>query len=188
MLGGMLLDQLILERNYGEAIQFVQGQLAQIHLTSEEKAARQVALALIQRLAGDNAVAKVTAEQACNTLEPLYRDKPDVLLRTRQLSFAYALVGKKDLALKLAERAVMVRPRAKDLLVEPAYEENLAFIQALVGENGRAISILAQLLQMPYAGGAHSAPITPALLRLDPILDPLRSDPAFQKFCQEKQP
>jgi serine/threonine protein kinase/cytochrome c-type biogenesis protein CcmH/NrfG len=186
MLGGMLLDQLILERNYGEAIQFVQGQLAQVHLTSEEKAARQVALALIQRLAGDKAGAKVTAEQACNTLEPLYRNKPDVLLRTRQLSFAYALAGKKDLALNLAERAVMVRPRAKDLLVEPAYEENLAFIQTLVGDNSRAISILAQVLQMPYSGGAHSAPITPALLRLDPILDPLRADPAFQKLCQEK--
>jgi len=31
-------------------------------------------------------------------------------------------------------------------------------------------------------------PVTPALLRLDPIWDPLRRDPAFQKLCQEKQP
>ena len=29
-------------------------------------------------------------------------------------------------------------------------------------------------------------PITPALLRLDPIWDPLRADPAFQKLCEEK--
>jgi hypothetical protein len=30
--------------------------------------------------------------------------------------------------------------------------------------------------------------VTPALLRLDPLWDPLRSDPAFQKLCEEKQP
>ena len=30
--------------------------------------------------------------------------------------------------------------------------------------------------------------ITPALLRLDPIWDPLRGDLAFQELCEEKQP
>jgi len=29
--------------------------------------------------------------------------------------------------------------------------------------------------------------ITAALLRLDPIWDPLRGDPSFQKLCEEKQ-
>jgi len=33
----------------------------------------------------------------------------------------------------------------------------------------------------------YYTPITPALLRLDPYWDPLRSDPAFQKLCEEKQ-
>jgi hypothetical protein len=42
---------------------------------------------------------------------------------------------------------------------------------------------------MPYGGWLYSpTPITPALLRLDPIWDPLRADPAFQKLCEEKQP
>jgi len=29
--------------------------------------------------------------------------------------------------------------------------------------------------------------MTPAVLRLDPVWDPLRADPAFQKLCEEKQ-
>jgi hypothetical protein len=42
---------------------------------------------------------------------------------------------------------------------------------------------------MPGAGGlAENVPLTPALLRLDPMFDPLRNDPASQKLCEEKQP
>jgi hypothetical protein len=64
--------------------------------------------------------------------------------------------------------------------------ENLEFILTMLGEHSRAISTLTHLLQTPYAG--NRMPITPALLRLDPNWDPLRSDPAFQKRCEEKQP
>ena len=70
--------QLRLERNYGEAIRLLQARLAQFHFDSEyDKGRDQVKLALTQRLAGDTAGAKVTAEQARNTLEQLYKDQPD---------------------------------------------------------------------------------------------------------------
>jgi len=75
-----------------------------------------------------------------------------------------------------------------------ALEENLAVIQMMVGENSsRAISTLTRLLQTPYGGwtygcGCGRKPVTPALLRLDPLWDPLRADPGFQKLCEEKQP
>ena len=72
------ITQLRLERNYGEAIRLLQARLAQFHYDSEfDKACDQVALAFTQRLAGDTAGAKITAEQARNTLEQLYRDQPD---------------------------------------------------------------------------------------------------------------
>ena len=71
----------------------------------------------------------------------------------------------------------------------PGAEENLALIQTSLGEKSRAISTLTRLLQTPYNSWIYGpAPITPALLRLDPIWDPLRADPAFQKLCEEKQP
>ena len=120
--------------------------------------------------------------------EPLYKDKPDDPLLTRKLSYAYASMGEKDMALKLAERAVMLKPRAKDAASGPTFEESLAVVQTDCGENSRAISTLTQLLQTPYFGNFYGTPITPALLRLDPEWDPLRADPAFQKLSEEKQP
>ena len=122
--------QLRLERNYGEAVRLLQGRLAQFRYPSQwHKARDQVTLAFIQRLAGDTAGAKVTAEQARDTLEPIYRDQPDRAVSAElaaTLSGAYAAMGEKDSALKVAERAIILLPRAKDALVGPGYEEDLA--------------------------------------------------------------
>lgn len=37
-------------------------------------------------------------------------------------------------------------------------------------------------------GGSGGAPLTPALLRLDPMLDPLRGDPGFEKIVASLAP
>jgi serine/threonine-protein kinase len=183
------ITQLRLERNYGEAIRLLQSRLAHFHFDSDYyKANEQVDLAFMQLLAGDTAGARVTAEQARNTLEQLCKDQPDNGFVVGHLSEAYALMGQKDLALKEAERAIMLYPRSTDAMGRSALEENLALIQTIVGENSRAISTLAQLLQTPYSEWLYGTPVTPALLRLDPIWDPLRADPAFQKLCEAKQP
>ena len=52
--------------------------------------------------------------------------------------------------MKVAERAIMLEPRAQDAINGPGFEENLALIQTIFGENSRAISTLTQLLQTPY--------------------------------------
>jgi len=181
--------QLKLERNYSEAVRLLQARLAQFHYDSPyDKASDQVELALMQRLAGDTAGAKVPAEQARNTLEQLYRDQPDADFIAATLSQAHAAVGKKDSALREAQRAIMLGTRAKDPVYRPSDDENLAIIQTMFGENSHAISTLTRLLQTPYMSWLYGTPVTPALLRLDPLWDPLRADPAFQKLCEEKQP
>jgi len=107
----------------------------------------------------------------------------------QQLSLANAGLGEKEAALKEADRAIMLLPSAKDPLSGPTREEVLALIQMIFGETSRPISTLSRLLQTPYISWLHGPmPSTPALLRLDPLWDPLRSDPAFQKLCQGKQP
>ena len=75
---GSKITQLTLERNLGEAVRLLQTRQAQFHFASEmERAGFQVLLAFTQRLAGDAAGAKANAEQARNTLEPLYKNQPD---------------------------------------------------------------------------------------------------------------
>jgi TolB-like protein/Tfp pilus assembly protein PilF len=181
------ITQLRLERRLDEAVRLLQARQAQFHFVSAyDKACDQVLLALMQRLADDTAGAKVTAAQARNTLEQLYRDQPDSAFIPANLSQAYAVMGEKNSALTEAERTIILLPRAKDWVSGPGLEESLALVEMIFGENSRAISTLTQLLQTAYNSWFYRTPITPALLRLDPIWDPLRGDPAFQKLCDEK--
>jgi len=182
------ITQLRLERNYSEAIRLLQAKLAQFHYDCQDcKSFDQVQLALTQRIAGDTAGAKITAEGTRLALQQLCRDLPDNANLAGLLSLARAALGEKDSALKEAERAIMLVPSTKNAVDGPAMEENLALIHTMFDENRRAILVLTRLLQTPGRGWLRETPITPALLRLDPIWDPLRSDPVFQKLCEEKQ-
>jgi hypothetical protein len=65
----------------------------------------------------------------------------------------------------------------------------LARVSAGTGEPDRAMAALEKLLSIPYDGAlAQNVPLTPALLRLDPMFDPLRNDPRFQKLVASPVP
>jgi serine/threonine-protein kinase len=181
--------QLRLERNF-EGMRFAEAREAQLQSTSGiEKGSKQVGLALAHRVTGDTASSRADAEQARKTLESLEKDQPDNTFVAAALAVTYAMLGEKDSALNEAQRAIKLLPSDKDRLSGPAFEENLALVEMITGENARAIATLTKLLQKPYGGWLYSpTPITSALLRLDPMWDPLRTDPAFEKLCHEKQP
>jgi hypothetical protein len=118
-------------------------------------------------------------------MEPLCQNQPDNDFAAICLSRAYALSGDRNSALREAKRAIALTPSDQNAAAGPGMEENLALIQTIIGENEGVISTLARLLETPYQSHV-SGPLTCPLLRLDPVLDPLRSDPAFQKLCEEK--
>ena len=59
------------------------------------------------------------------------------------------MLDEKDSALNEAQRAITLLPSNKDRLSGPAFEENLALVEMIIGENTRAIATLTRLLQTP---------------------------------------
>jgi len=138
-----------------------------------------------QELAGNHADARDSWRQARSELEPLLKEQPENWNVMANLALTNMGLGDKAAVFALLERAMATVPLEKDALDGPGPIEILARVAAQVGEPDRAISALQKLLSIP---SPSLPPLTPALLRLDPMFDPLRNDPRFQKLCEEKQP
>ncbi len=139
-----------------------------------------------QDVAGDHAAAQESWRQSRAELEPFLKEQPDNYILIGDLALANMGVGDKVAALALSEQAMTVLPLEKDAVDGPAPIEIFARVAAQLGERDRAIAALQKLLSIPSEGAlASRVPLTPALLRLDPMFDPLRNDPRFQEMMRE---
>jgi TolB-like protein/tetratricopeptide (TPR) repeat protein/class 3 adenylate cyclase len=141
-----------------------------------------------QEVAGDQAAAQESWQQARSELEPFLKKQSQNVGLIADLTLINMGLGDKAAALALSEQAMAANPIEKDALDGPIPIEILARVAARVGEPDRAITALQKLLSIPYNGALAAAPLTPALLRLDPMFDPLRNDPRFQKLVASPAP
>ena len=82
--------------------------------------------------------------------------------------------------MKAGRAAVELLPMSRDVIVGAFHLERLARVEAQVGETQAAIDHLEQLLS---SSGGETVSI--ATLRVDPVWDPLRKDPRFQKLIAD---
>jgi len=141
-----------------------------------------------QEVAGDHAAAKESWRQARSELEPFLKEQPENSAFIGVLALTCMGLGDKAVAFNLIERAMAANPIEKDALLGPASIEILARVAARMGEPDRAIAALQKLLSIPGGGAVALGPLTPALLRLDPMFDPLRNDQRFKKLVGSPAP
>jgi tetratricopeptide (TPR) repeat protein len=145
--------------------------------TAIDERRRLSARVAIRVLAGDLVGAQAEAEKARQLLEERLRELPTDISSMTKLSWVYLALKRNDDATKLARQAADLLPPEKDALVGNLLLTGLAEIKARTGATAEAIAILRRQLSVP-AGVSVSI----ARLKIDPVWDPIRNDPAFQQL------
>jgi TolB-like protein/Tfp pilus assembly protein PilF len=127
---------------------------------------------------GDRVKARAAFERARVVSEQSLRESPDDAARHAQHGAVLACLDQKQEAINEGKRAVELLPESQDAFDGPFITASLAAIYTWVGEHDEAFRLLDHLLQIPNG-------ITVAVLKLDPVWDPLRKDPRFQALLDK---
>jgi tetratricopeptide (TPR) repeat protein len=168
-----IVAQAILQRRYGDAIGVLEALLAQ---EPDDLASGNLRLELghLRALSGDALGAAKDLEEARTLLAAEFLRQPKNGSVLNALALTYCYLGDRKKALTYVQKALGLATTAGS-----RYEDTQVRILAYFGDRDGAIQALERLQKMP------SGYYTPAMLRLDPIFDKLRSDPRFEALTGE---
>jgi TolB-like protein/Flp pilus assembly protein TadD len=137
---------------------------------------------------GDTAKAQSEFEVARPAIEKLVADSPQDGTRRAQLGLLYALLGRKEDALREGQRAMELKPITHDVIEGAVVEDFYTLTCARVGLTDEAINRIERLLTTPFAVDYADESITLSDLRQRWEWDPLRKDLRFQKILASPEP
>ena len=179
-IAGSRADVFVLERKYQEGLREAESLpddlLAPIHPAALYS--KYFLIGFARKALQDEPGARAAFLKAKDLLEAQLKESPDAPDMHIQLAKVLAHLGEKDAALAEARRATELLPESKDALGGPEIAAGAAEVHAILGDNGRAIEILDELLSRPSA-------VTVPGLKVNPIWDPLRNDPGFQALLSK---
>jgi tetratricopeptide (TPR) repeat protein len=171
----------MLERSYEELLDRLASSPHDSFFEAQFYIPKDLAFASVYYQIKDLPKMKTHAESARNLLEKKISENPDDPRFHASLGLAYAYLDRKDDAVREGKRAVEIYPVSRDAFEAPRHILNLAVIYSVVGEYDEAIEQLEYLLSIP-CGNNYSV----SMLRLNPVWDPLRENPRFQRLLRER--
>ncbi len=139
-----------------------------------------IELAQAQQWAGDEQSARTSFLKVRDCLENGVSADPEDFNEMARLGVVCAGLGDRSAAVRAGERAVATTQG--DAMDGPRMEVNLAQIYAQLGDAEMAVRHLPRLLQ------TTASEINLSMLKLDPIWDPIRGDPRFQRLLANTLP
>ena len=134
-----------------------------------------LALAQTHALRGNGDAAQAYADSARIALERQIAANPEDGMAHAHLAFALALAGRRAEALDLSRLAVKLEPIATNAVTGPWVQHVAVLTHLALGDQAAALDRLEPLLRIPYF-------LSPAWLRIDPTLAPLRGNPRFRRL------
>jgi len=170
---------LIFQRRFDEAERMISRAMTGKDLPPLFRTISHSALASLRIARGDRAGAQPLLSQAESELNRLRADGDNSVLLRDALLGVEAELGHRDEVQTIANS--LVETTRNDAWQFPREEEAIARAYVTLHDFDRALPLIEHALHMPAVES-----LTTAYLRLDPLWDPIRNDPRFQKLTNSK--
>jgi tetratricopeptide (TPR) repeat protein len=168
------IDQMLLQRRYDDALAALRDAMTGVDPSGDPwQTYCQLFTAWAQVWSGDKTAAHANFEHTLETINSMRKSDADDIHLAQAYAIAYAGLGDEKLATTWAKRGIDLN--SGDAFLLPRAEGTLAQVEAAFGHVDAAVGMLPHLLEIPNGE-------TRASLRLHPMWDPLRKDPAFLKL------